>query len=95
MLERVGCEVHVPERQTCCGQPAFNGGFADEARNIARYTVGLLSQDEAPVVVPSGSCADMLVHHAPTLLADDPVSGHRPAPSRPARTSSPSSWWTS
>jgi len=75
VLERVGCEVYVPERQTCCGQPAFNGGFADEARSIARYTVGLLSQDEAPVVVPSGSCTDMLVHHAPALLADDPVAG--------------------
>jgi len=75
VLERVGCEVHVPERQTCCGQPPFNGGFADEARNIARYTVGLLSEDEAPVVIPSGSCTDMLVHHAPALLADDPVAG--------------------
>ncbi len=74
VLERLGCEVHVPEGQTCCGQPAFNAGFHDAARDMARYTVGLLSQDDAPVVVPSGSCADMIVHQAPRLLADDPAA---------------------
>jgi L-lactate dehydrogenase complex protein LldE len=74
VLERLGCDVHVPEGQTCCGQPAFNAGFDDAARDMARYTVGLLSQDDAPVVVPSGSCADMLVHQAPRLLADDPAA---------------------
>jgi L-lactate dehydrogenase complex protein LldE len=74
VLDRLGCEVHVPEGQTCCGQPAFNAGFHDAAREMARYTVTLLSQDDAPVVVPSGSCADMLVHQAPRLLADDPAA---------------------
>jgi L-lactate dehydrogenase complex protein LldE len=71
VLERAGCDVHVPEGQTCCGQPAFNGGFTDEARVMARYTVDLLARDESAVVVPSGSCADMLIHHAPELLAHD------------------------
>jgi L-lactate dehydrogenase complex protein LldE len=74
VLERLGCEVHVPEGQTCCGQPAFNAGFHDAAREMARYTATLLSQDDAPIVVPSGSCADMLVHQAPRLLADDPAA---------------------
>jgi L-lactate dehydrogenase complex protein LldE len=74
VLERLGCEVHVPAGQTCCGQPAFNAGFHDAARDMARYTVTLLSKDDAPVVVPSGSCADMLVHQAPRLLADDPAA---------------------
>jgi L-lactate dehydrogenase complex protein LldE len=74
VLERLGCDVHVAEGQTCCGQPAFNAGFHDAARDMARYTVTLLSRDEAPVVVPSGSCADMLVHQAPRLLAEDPAA---------------------
>ena len=26
VLEYLGCEVSFPEGQTCCGQPAFNGG---------------------------------------------------------------------
>jgi L-lactate dehydrogenase complex protein LldE len=70
VLERAGIEVTVPAGQTCCGQPAFNGGFVDEARSMARHTVDVLSREDAPIVVPSGSCADMLIHHAPVLLAD-------------------------
>jgi L-lactate dehydrogenase complex protein LldE len=67
----------VPEGQTCCGQPAFNGGFLPEAREMARYTVDLLATDTAPIVVPSGSCADMLIHHAPAILANDLDKGAR------------------
>jgi L-lactate dehydrogenase complex protein LldE len=70
VLERSGVEVTVPAGQTCCGQPAFNAGFTDEARAMARHTVDVLSREDTPVVVPSGSCADMLIHHAPELLAD-------------------------
>lgn len=70
VLERAGLEVTVPAGQTCCGQPAFNAGFTDEARAMARHTVDVLSREDTPVVVPSGSCADMLIHQAPVLLAD-------------------------
>ena len=70
VLERAGVEVTVPSGQTCCGQPAFNAGFTDEARSMARHTIDVLSREDTPVVVPSGSCADMLIHHVPTLLAD-------------------------
>lgn len=77
VLERAGYEVHVPEGQTCCGQPAFNGGFLADARDMARYTVELLARDDAPIVVPSGSCADMLIHHAPALLAGDAAAAAR------------------
>lgn len=73
LLEREGIEVLVPEDQTCCGQPAANAGARDDARAMARHTIALLEQDPAPVVIPSGSCTDMLVHQAPALLADDPA----------------------
>lgn len=69
ILERLGLEVEFPQAQTCCGQPAFNGGFWAEARAMARQTIDVLSQSDAPVVVPSGSCADMIVHRYPQLLA--------------------------
>ncbi|MCC6163350.1 MAG: (Fe-S)-binding protein [Acidobacteria bacterium] len=73
VLEGQGLEVIVPLDQTCCGQPACNAGARDDAAAMARYTIALLERDPAPVVVPSGSCTDMLVHQAPALLADDPV----------------------
>jgi len=72
VLERAGCEVSVPADQTCCGQPAFNAGFQDEARAVARHTIELLDRTAGPIVVPSGSCGDMLVHQYPHLFDGHP-----------------------
>jgi L-lactate dehydrogenase complex protein LldE len=77
VLERLGQAVLVPDGLTCCGQPAFNGGFWDDARAMARHTIDVLSRSDAPVVIPSGSCADMIQHHYPELFAADPVYGPR------------------
>lgn len=72
VLERAGAEVAVPRDQTCCGQPAYNAGFQDEARAVARHTLAVLDATEGPIVIPSGSCADMLVHQYVELFANDP-----------------------
>jgi L-lactate dehydrogenase complex protein LldE len=77
VLERLGVTVIVPGGLTCCGQPAFNGGFWDDARTMARHTLDVLGQSDAPVVIPSGSCADMIQRHYPELFAADPVYGPR------------------
>ena len=73
VLERLGLRVTLPAGQTCCGQPAFNAGARDDARAMARQTVACLSASPDPVIVPSGSCGDMIVHQFPGLLADDPA----------------------
>lgn len=68
LLRALGVEVTFPEGQTCCGQPAFNAGYPDDARAMARHTLRLLSGDD-PVVVPGGSCAAMLRLSFPRLFA--------------------------
>lgn len=68
LLEQAGCEVHFDPAQTCCGQPAFNSGYRDEARRVGRGLLEVFQGDE-PVVVPSGSCAAML-HHLPELFEE-------------------------
>lgn len=77
VLERLGVSVAVPAGQTCCGQPAYNAGFHDEARAVARRTLDVLAPTEGPIVVPSGSCADMLVHQYPVLFHDDAAEKER------------------
>ena len=77
VLQRLGIEVEHPQGQTCCGQPAFNAGALEDARAMARHTVDVLSRSESEVVIPSGSCADMVVHQYPALLAGDPIYGPR------------------
>ena len=71
LLERAGCDVSVPEAQTCCGQPAHNSGDAANAKAIARQVIDAFVEFDY-VVAPSGSCAGMLCKHYPDLFADDP-----------------------
>lgn len=72
VLEAAGCDVAVPQAQTCCGQPAFNSGDQADAAAIARRTIEAL-EGYPFVVVPSGSCAGTIRVHYPELFADDPV----------------------
>lgn len=61
VLRRVGCEVLYPKGQTCCGQPALNAGYHDEARRLARRHLEVLAAAEPDAVVaPSGSCVAAL-----------------------------------
>lgn len=70
VLRRLGCQVHFPEAQTCCGQPFFNSGYAEQARRLARHTIETFD-DGRPMVVPSGSCAAMVrVEYAHLFEAD-------------------------
>jgi L-lactate dehydrogenase complex protein LldE len=67
LLEEAGCEVTVPPMQTCCGQPGYNSGDRQTAREIARQVIGYFS-GFSHIVVPSGSCAGMLSRHYPQLF---------------------------
>ena len=71
VLRRVGCEVEFDDRQTCCGQPAFNTGYRDEARLVAQRFIRIFEDSNADAIVsPSGSCTAM-VQHFPQLFAGD------------------------
>jgi L-lactate dehydrogenase complex protein LldE len=67
VLERSGCRVDFPEGQTCCGQPAFNSGYREEARAVACHFLDVFGDAEY-VVVPSGSCTSMVSHHIAELF---------------------------
>lgn len=68
-LEGAGCAVDFPSDQGCCGQPAFNVGLIEDARVMAAQTLDVLDATEGPVVIPSGSCAAMIIDHYPELFA--------------------------
>ena len=68
ILERLGHRVVCPEAVACCGQPAFNSGYWEEARRIAVPVLRQL-QDAEVVVIASGSCGAMLRKFYPQLFA--------------------------
>jgi L-lactate dehydrogenase complex protein LldE len=76
LLEAAGCEVVVPETQTCCGQPGYNSGDRTSALALARKVVAEFEDCEY-VVAPSGSCAGMIRTHYPDLFDDAPEERKR------------------
>src|SRR5581483_8852525 len=75
VLERLGHQVEYPEEITCCGQPAFNSGYWDEARAVALPVLTRLKNADA-VVIASGSCGAMVKVFYPELFAG---TGHEAA----------------
>lgn len=68
VLRRIGYDPEFPVEQTCCGQPAFNAGYWQDARPLAGRFVRIFRKAEA-VVCPSGSCTTMVRNFYPELLA--------------------------
>jgi L-lactate dehydrogenase complex protein LldE len=71
VLERLGHQVEFPEAQTCCGQPPFNSGYWDEAREVARRQMRVFREADV-VVSASGSCGAMFKVFYPELFHHHP-----------------------
>jgi L-lactate dehydrogenase complex protein LldE len=69
LLRRAGYEVDFPMAQTCCGQPFFNSGFRDQAVDLAKRAIEIFEPYDA-VVLPSGSCASMMIKEYVHLFED-------------------------
>lgn len=72
VLNRSGAKVYYPSGQTCCGQPAFNAGMRNQARQMAENAIRVLEHTQGDIVIPSGSCTGMIKHGYQELFADDP-----------------------
>ena len=72
VLERAGCEVEFLEAQTCCAQPAFNSGYREQAREVARHFIETF-RDAEYIVAASGSCCTMVSHHYEDLFKGEPA----------------------
>jgi L-lactate dehydrogenase complex protein LldE len=74
VLRRLGVDVSFNPAQTCCGQPAFNTGYRDEARQVASRTLDLFAGTSTDYIVsPSGSCTSMMRVFYRELFEHDPV----------------------
>jgi L-lactate dehydrogenase complex protein LldE len=67
VLEKAGCEVHYNPGQTCCGQPAFNAGFWDEAKPVCTKFIRDFPGDDY-IVSPSASCVGFVRNYFEKLF---------------------------
>lgn len=67
VLEKATCTVHYNPNQTCCGQPAYNAGFCDDARAVAaKFLQDFEGTDY--IVAPSASCVGFVRNYYPKLF---------------------------
>jgi len=71
VLEKAGCTVTYNQEQTCCGQPAFNAGFWDDARAICKKFLKDFNATEY-IVAPSASCVGFVRNYYGKLFTDAP-----------------------
>lgn len=69
VLEKAGCSVQYNTAQTCCGQPAFNAGFWDDAKTIGRKFLNDFTE-EGVIVTPSASCTGMVKNYYNDLFTN-------------------------
>ena len=67
VLEKAGCEVKYNPDQTCCGQPAFNAGFWDDAKDVCTKFMRDFDA-KLPIVAPTGSCVGFIRNYYPKVF---------------------------
>jgi len=73
VLQKNGCEVSIPEAQTCCGALHVHAGLADDARKLARRNIdALLDGDYDAIITNAGGCGSTLKEYG-ELLEHDPA----------------------
>lgn len=70
VLQRAGCTVNYNPEQTCCGQPAFNSGYWEEARSVATKFISDFEKANL-IVSPSASCSGFVKNYYQRLFEDD------------------------
>jgi L-lactate dehydrogenase complex protein LldE len=76
VLEHFGCEILYNPQQTCCGQPAFNSGYWDEARAVAQHFCTHFDA-QYPVIMPSASCTGMVNNYYPELFKNTTLNEYK------------------
>lgn len=72
LLEKAGCKVNYNPEQTCCGQPAFNAGFWDQAKEVGNKFLNDFSGSNY-IVSPSASCTGMVKNYYSDLFTNTVV----------------------
>lgn len=67
VLEKLGCSVFYNPKQTCCGQPAFNAGYWEDAKAVAHKFLKDFDKDFF-IVAPSGSCTGYIRNYYEKLF---------------------------
>jgi glycolate oxidase iron-sulfur subunit len=77
VLQRNGCEVVVPENQTCCGALHCHAGIMDTARELALRNIQTFEEQQVDVILSNASGCGAKLKEYPSLFSNDSVLNNR------------------
>ena len=73
VLERLGCDLEMPEDQVCCGQGLINSGYRDDMIPVAKMIIDAYDRPEYDLLVSlTGSCMNAIVNDYEIVFKNDP-----------------------
>lgn len=80
VFDFLGEPIYVPEKQKCCGFPAFAAGDEETARSLARANISTFMDGRVDSIITAcASCSSHLRFNYPELLAGDPAFAEKAA----------------
>ena len=70
LLKKAGVKVNYNPEQTCCGQPAYNSGYWNETKSLAKKFIKDFPGDKL-IVSPSASCTGFIKNYYSELFSKD------------------------
>jgi L-lactate dehydrogenase complex protein LldE len=71
VLEKLGCDIQYNPEQTCCGQPAYNAGYKNEAKAVGAKFLNDF-KEEGYIVSPGGSCPGYVRNYYNDIFDNSP-----------------------
>jgi glycolate oxidase iron-sulfur subunit len=79
VLAAEGCEIIIPQSQTCCGALMVHSGLEQQATNFARQMIATFElADVDTIVINAAGCGSTMKEYG-HLLRDDPIWASRAA----------------
>jgi glycolate oxidase iron-sulfur subunit len=72
VLQKNGCEVVVPQNQTCCGALHVHAGIRDEARTLARRNIDAVANGGFDAIITNAAGCGSTLKEYDELLEHDP-----------------------
>jgi glycolate oxidase iron-sulfur subunit len=72
VLQKNGCEVHIPKEQTCCGALHVHAGLRDPARTLARQNIDALVKGNYDAILTNAAGCGSTLKEYDELLEEDP-----------------------
>ncbi|WP_017798044.1 (Fe-S)-binding protein [Oceanobacillus kimchii] len=79
LLQKVGCDIAVPDTQNCCGALHGHSGEKEKAKELAKKNIAAFEEVGADYIITNAGGCGAFLHDYGHLLHDDPEWSERAA----------------